>query len=72
MATYQDPSIADQIGGPAAVAQGLADAAQAFADTFWVAWALVVLTMVPALMLPRRREATHLLDDDGVPPVVVH
>jgi hypothetical protein len=22
--------------------------------------------------LPRKREATHLLDDEGVPPVVVH
>jgi hypothetical protein len=39
--------------------------------TYWVAWSLVVLTLVPALMLPRRREETHLLDDEGQPPVVV-
>jgi hypothetical protein len=56
---------------PAAVAQGLVDAAEAFAHTFWVAWALVVLTLIPALMLPRKREEAHLLDDEGKPPVVV-
>jgi MFS family permease len=56
---------------PAAVAQGLVDAAAAFAHTYWVAWVLVVLTLIPALMLPRKREEAHLLDDEGVPPVVV-
>jgi EmrB/QacA subfamily drug resistance transporter len=56
---------------PAAVAQGLVDAAAAFAQTYWVAWVLVVLTLIPALMLPRRREEAHLLDDEGAPPVVV-
>jgi MFS family permease len=73
MATYQDPSLIDQIGGAAAVAAGLADAAEAFANTFWVAWVLVLLTAVPVYFLPRRREETHLLDEEGVPPpVVVH
>lgn len=43
---------------PAAIARGLVDAATAFSHTYWVAWALVVLTLVPALMLPRRRERT--------------
>jgi EmrB/QacA subfamily drug resistance transporter len=56
---------------PAAVAQGLVDAADAFAQTFWVGWVLVVLTLIPALMLPRKHEEAHLLDDEGVPPVVV-
>jgi EmrB/QacA subfamily drug resistance transporter len=56
---------------PAAVAQGLVDAAAAFAHTYWVAWVLVVLTLIPALMLPRKREEAHLLDDEGAPPVVV-
>ena len=37
-----------------------------------MAWALVLLTLVPALFLPRRHEEAHLLDDQGVPPVVVH
>ena len=55
---------------PAAVLRGLVDAAAAFAHTFWVAWVLVVLTLVPALMLPRKREVTRLVDDQ-VPPAVV-
>ena len=54
------------------LARGLADAASAFAQTYWVAWVMVLLTLVPALLLPRKREETHLLDDAGVPPVVVH
>lgn len=56
---------------PTYVDRGLVDAASAFAQTYWVAWALVVLTLVPALMLPRRREGAHLLDDAGEPPFVV-
>jgi EmrB/QacA subfamily drug resistance transporter len=56
---------------PAAVARGLVDAASSFAQTYWVAWSLVLLTLVPALFLPRRHEADHFLDDEGVPPVVV-
>ena len=54
---------------PAAIARGLVDAAAAFAHTFWVAWVLVVLTLIPALMLPRKQEKSHLVDD--VPPAVV-
>ena len=57
-----------------AVAQGnLNEAAEAFAHTFWVAAFLVTVTLVPAFFLPRRREASHLLDDaEGAPPVMVH
>jgi len=33
---------------------------------------MVLLTVVPALFLPRKQEESHLLDDEGVPPVVVH
>jgi EmrB/QacA subfamily drug resistance transporter len=72
IAATLDPSLVDEIGGPVAFAKGLADAAAAFATTYWVAWVLVVLTMIPALMLPRKREVTHLADDENVPPVVVH
>ncbi len=72
MASLQDPSLIKTIGGLAAQALGLAQAAAAFAATFWVAWVLVALTLIPAFFLPRKHEETHLLDDEGVPPVVVH
>jgi EmrB/QacA subfamily drug resistance transporter len=49
-----------------------ADAGQAFADTYWVAWVLVVLTLIPALMLPRRREPTTADADEAMPPVPMH
>ena len=71
MASLHDPELAASIPA-AAIVQGLEDAAKAFADTYWVAWALVLLTLIPAMFLPRKREETHLLDDEGVPPAVVH
>src|SRR4051812_2848273 len=71
MATLHIPALADKIPA-AAIAKGLEDAAQAFADTYWVAWAMVLLTVVPALFLPRKQEQTHLLDEEGAPPIVVH
>jgi EmrB/QacA subfamily drug resistance transporter len=46
-------------------------AADAFARTYWVAWALVGLTLVPAYFLPRKHEESHLLDEESVPPVIV-
>jgi hypothetical protein len=51
---------------PAALARGLADAAAAFAHTYWVAWVLVVLTLIPALMLPRKRERTPATENEAV------
>jgi EmrB/QacA subfamily drug resistance transporter len=62
MATWRDPSLVVTVGGPGAVTKGLADAAEAFASTYWVAAVLVALTLVPALFLPRRREESHPLD----------
>jgi EmrB/QacA subfamily drug resistance transporter len=56
---------------PAAIARGLADAASSFAHTYWVAWSLVVLTLIPALMLPRKVSEPNLAGEDG-PPAVVH
>ena len=41
----------------------------------WVAFALVLVTVVAALFLPRKREESHLLDDDDqadAVPVIVH
>ena len=74
IASRQDPSIADQIGGPAGVKEGLAQAAHAFAHTYWVAFALVAVTVVAAFYLPRKREVSHLDDDEaaGAVPVIVH
>jgi MFS family permease len=57
---------------PAAVAGAAADA---FAHTFWWAAILVTLTLIPAYFLPRKREESHLLDDEGgeqVAPVLMH
>jgi hypothetical protein len=71
MATLDNAALAAKIPQQL-IDRGLAAAADAFAQTYWVAWALVLLTVVPALMLPRKHEEAHLLDDEGVPPVVVH
>ncbi|MGN6129479.1 MAG: MFS transporter, partial [Nocardioidaceae bacterium] len=71
MASLHDPALADKIPA-AAIAKGLADAASAFAQTYWVAWVMVLLTLVPALLLPRRSVEQRPRDDEGAPPVVVH
>jgi len=55
---------------PAAIARGLVDAAESFSHTYWVAWVLVTLTLVPALMLPRKHEEINLVGE-GAPPAVV-
>ena len=71
IAAQGDPAVADQLG-PDAVLQGLTEAAAAFADAFSVAWVLILVTFIPVFFLPRRREPSHLLDDEDKPPVVVH
>ncbi|WP_377644354.1 DHA2 family efflux MFS transporter permease subunit [Oryzobacter terrae] len=63
--------------GQEAFQAAVADAmAGAFSTTFWVAAILLSLTLVPAYLLPRRREVSHLLDDDEAadvaPPVILH
>lgn len=52
--------------------QGFVDLADAFQRSYWVAVAVLLVTLVPVAFLPRRREASHLADDEGRPPVVVH
>jgi EmrB/QacA subfamily drug resistance transporter len=71
IAAQTDPALADQLG-PAAITQGLAEAAEAFGSTYWLAFVLVLLTFIPVYFLPRKREVSHLLDDEGVQPVVLH
>jgi len=74
IAARRDPQIAAQIGGEAGIKEGLAQAANAFAHTYWVAFALVAVTVVAALFLPRKREEARLLDGDAAEsvPVIVH
>lgn len=73
IAARRDPAILDKIGGQAGMAQGLSQAAEAFAQTFLVAAILVSLTMIPALFLPRKHEESHLLEaEPEAPPVVLH
>ncbi|MEH1098917.1 DHA2 family efflux MFS transporter permease subunit [Micromonospora sp. CPCC 205561] len=71
------PELAQQFPvEPSILERGLDFAANSFANTFWVAFALVLLTFVPVAFLPRRREPSHLLDDgQGGPartPVAIH
>jgi len=74
IAATQDPSLVEKVGGPAVVAQGLEEAAAAFAHTYQVALALTLVTFVSALFLPRKKEVSHLLDEqqDEAPPAVLH
>jgi EmrB/QacA subfamily drug resistance transporter len=77
VASRNDPSILEKVPAQA-IAQGLVDAAHAFSTTFLVALALILLTFVPAFLLPRTKviHAAHDdgLDDAGEPdvPLMVH
>ncbi|MER7334722.1 MULTISPECIES: DHA2 family efflux MFS transporter permease subunit [unclassified Micromonospora] len=63
-AVQQQPELAQQFPvDPSLIDRGLDFAAGAFANTFWIGFALVVATFIPAAFLPRRREPSHLLDD---------
>jgi EmrB/QacA subfamily drug resistance transporter len=62
IAAAHDPEIAAQLG-PAKIATGLSQAAEAFGSTFLVAAILVALTLISAYFLPRKHEESHLLDE---------
>ncbi|RKN47701.1 DHA2 family efflux MFS transporter permease subunit [Micromonospora endolithica] len=78
IAVQQRPELAQQFPvDPSFIERGLDYAADSFATTFWVGFALVLVTFVPAAFLPRRRERSHLLDDQPggeqvKTPVVIH
>src|SRR4051794_24112635 len=74
IAATHNPSLVQKVGGPGIVAKGLQEAADAFAHTYRVALAMILVTVVAALFLPRKKETSHLLDEEKgeVPPVVVH
>lgn len=71
IASRRDPSIIDKVGA-SQIARGFDQAANAFSSTIWVGFGLVVLTLIPAYFLPRKHEESHLLDQEELPPVVVH
>ncbi|HPU13279.1 MAG TPA: DHA2 family efflux MFS transporter permease subunit [Aeromicrobium sp.] len=48
------------------------DLADAFAASFLVAACLCVVALVASAFLPKKHEESHLLDDQGKPPVVIH
>ncbi|KAA1379820.1 DHA2 family efflux MFS transporter permease subunit [Aeromicrobium fastidiosum] len=73
--TAQGQGLVDALGVPADVLrQGFQDLADAFQSSYWIAFAVLVVTLVPVAMLPRKREKSHLLDDqDGAtPPIMMH
>jgi EmrB/QacA subfamily drug resistance transporter len=77
VAAILGPFAPDLAAGQEALMAAVQEAmAAAFAHSFWVAAVLVSLTLIPGLMLPKRREVSHLLDDedpeDVAPPVVLH
>ncbi|MEV8513556.1 DHA2 family efflux MFS transporter permease subunit [Dactylosporangium sp. NPDC051484] len=59
--------------GPDVIHRGLAVVADAFSSTYWVAFILVLATFIPIAFLPRKREVTHLNDDEaaGAPAAVI-
>jgi hypothetical protein len=54
IASRGNKAIADKLT-PTQLAQGFADTAHGFATTFTVALVLIAITLVPALLLPRRK-----------------
>ncbi|MEG9226941.1 DHA2 family efflux MFS transporter permease subunit [Aeromicrobium sp. Sec7.5] len=75
IATQMQPGLLDQLGLPGDVIQrGLSFAADAFSSTFMVALALVLVAIVPALFLPRKREESAMLDaeDAAAAPIMLH
>jgi EmrB/QacA subfamily drug resistance transporter len=67
-----DPSI---VLSPAKLANGFSDAANGYAITFTVALVLIAITIIPALLLPRRKPAGPPpggLSDETPVPAVMH
>ncbi|MGB2571256.1 DHA2 family efflux MFS transporter permease subunit [Micromonospora citrea] len=76
IAVQQQPELLQQFPvEPSLIERGLDFAADSFATTFWVGFVLVLATFIPAAFLPRRREPSHLLDDQpekAAVPVALH
>lgn len=74
IATQQRPELTQQFPiDPSLIERGLDFAASSFATTYWVGFVLVLATFIPAAFLPRRRQPSHLLDDQQAKaPAVIH
>jgi hypothetical protein len=81
--TEAEVAIASQHGlqapvPPGLIERGLAFVADAFATTFWVGFALVLLTFIPIAFLPRKRKPANLDSPSGEggglveAPVMIH
>ncbi|MFB9410033.1 DHA2 family efflux MFS transporter permease subunit [Dactylosporangium matsuzakiense] len=75
VASHQDPRVAQMPGGPELIDRGLHFLADSFASTYWVGFVLVLATFIPIAFLPRKKEVSHLADDQtegAAPPVMMH
>ncbi|MEV4822284.1 DHA2 family efflux MFS transporter permease subunit [Micromonospora sp. NPDC049274] len=77
IAAQQRPELLQQMPvDPSIIERGLDFAAKSFAHTFWVGFALVLATLIPALLLPRRRKPEQPLGDEQAElakaPVIIH
>jgi EmrB/QacA subfamily drug resistance transporter len=75
IAVEQNPALAQQFPvDPGILQRGLAWVADSFATTFWVGFALMLATLIPAFFLPRRRPAAPSGDaaQEAAPPVMIH
>ncbi|MEO3780204.1 DHA2 family efflux MFS transporter permease subunit [Micromonospora sp. B11E3] len=77
IAAQQQPELLQQFPvPPSLIERGLDFAAGSYATTFWIAFALVAATFVPAAFLPRRNEPSQLPDDpqaeQGKSPILIH
>src|SRR5665811_2411908 len=77
-AAQNDPSIMERLT-PDVIARGLADMTDGFAMVFAVSLALVIATLIPVLLMPRKHEESHIGEGadgvegaEGAPPVLLH
>ncbi|WP_433045363.1 DHA2 family efflux MFS transporter permease subunit [Dactylosporangium sp. CS-033363] len=71
--SHSNPDIAKMPGGPGLIDQGLHFLSDSFATTFWVGFILVLCTFIPIAFLPRKKEVSHLNDDQAeAAPVMIH
>ncbi len=72
IASWADKDILAQIGGEAGRLAALVFAGEAYSKVYWVAAFLCLLTLVPALFLPRRKDAALEGHPEDNAPVIIH